>query len=245
MSVSLCGQSDSYVCSYLSSYPHTVAKAALSPLDWDRADWLTAGGIVVVTGSLYLADEEIRDLFQRNRSDWTDGSARVFRHFGEAWPIPALGLTALTGHLIGSDKMVDTGLLGLKSIALAYSVTSGLKGLSQRNRPFMEEGKQFWDSGKISRGRDSFPSGHTTMVWSVMPILAAQYSEVKWVPLMVYSIATLTSLSRINDEKHWASDVFFGAVVGYVTARLTLADTPKLVVMPDPELQGLVFVYRF
>lgn len=245
MFVSLYGYEDSHLYAYVRSYPHTVGKAALSPLDWDTKQWLTAGGIVLLTGTLYLADEEIRDLAQRNRSQWTDHTASYFRQFGEAWTLPALGLTALSGHLLGSEKMVDTGLLGLKSMLLARSVTGGLKIMSQRNRPFREQGKQLWDEGSFSMNRDSFPSGHATMVWSLAPILAHQFADHKWVSPVVYSVASLTSLSRINDDKHWASDVCFGAVVGYVTAQLTLHDTPRLLVLPDAELQGLVFEYRF
>ncbi|MFL2948615.1 MAG: phosphatase PAP2 family protein [Nitrospinales bacterium] len=37
-----------------------------------------------------------------------------------------------------------------------------------------------------------------------------------------YGLATLTGLSRINDEKHWASDVFIGAALGYFTSKTLL-----------------------
>ncbi|HRY84471.1 MAG TPA: phosphatase PAP2 family protein [Candidatus Cloacimonadota bacterium] len=245
ISVSIYGEIDSRISAYVWSYPHTVAKAAISPLDWQARDWLKAGGVVLITGSLYLLDEEIRDLVQRNRTEFGDGVADGFRRFGESWTVPALAGTALLGYLGDSEKLFDTGMLGLKSVILARSVTGGLKLLSQRNRPFRELGNQFWDEGKLSGDRDSFPSGHTTMVWAIAPVLAEQFSELKWVKPVLYSCATLTSLSRINDDKHWASDVFFGFVVGYVTAELTLADSPRFFVAPDPGLQGLVLQYRF
>jgi membrane-associated phospholipid phosphatase len=40
------------------------------------------------------------------------------------------------------------------------------------------------------------------------------------VPLAAYSLATLTGISRIYDNKHWASDVFLGAALGYTMAEL-------------------------
>ncbi|MDD3235805.1 MAG: phosphatase PAP2 family protein, partial [Candidatus Cloacimonetes bacterium] len=61
----------------------------------------------------------------------------------------------------------------------------------------------------------------------------------------VYTIATLTSPSRLNDNRHWSSDVFVGAVIGYVSAKLVLSDTPRLTISPNPQLQGISFDYRF
>jgi membrane-associated phospholipid phosphatase len=40
---------------------------------------------------------------------------------------------------------------------------------------------------------------------------------------LAYGIATLTALSRVNDNAHWASDVFFGAIIGYFTAKAIMA----------------------
>ncbi len=37
---------------------------------------------------------------------------------------------------------------------------------------------------------------------------------------MSYSLASLTGLSRIHDNRHWASDVFCGAMLGWGTAKL-------------------------
>jgi membrane-associated phospholipid phosphatase len=34
-----------------------------------------------------------------------------------------------------------------------------------------------------------------------------------------YGLAALTSLSRIHEDKHWASDVLIGSAIGYFTAK--------------------------
>jgi len=44
---------------------------------------------------------------------------------------------------------------------------------------------------------------------------------------LAYGIATLTALSRVNDNAHWASDIFFGAVIGYFTAKAIIAQNNK------------------
>jgi len=239
-------ENDSYFRDYIVSYPHTVGKAISAPLNWETSDWLKAGGVIAICGSLYLLDEEIRDFIQDNRTDSGDNILTGFKQFGEGkYMIPAMGATILAGCLTGSEKTTDTGLLCLKSFILAESVTQGLKIATQRQRPDKENGNQFWNNSSFIINNNAFPSGHATLVWSLAPILAHQYRNMGWVPPVAYSIAALTSYSRLNDDKHWASDVFFGAVIGYVSAKLVLADTPVLTLAPDIEHQGLAFQFEF
>ena len=235
-------QQASYALRYLASYPHTVAEGAKAPLSWDGSDWLSASALVLATASLYLVDEEIRDYVQEQRNDSSDIVMTAAKQFGEGiYVLPALGFTVLGGYLTDSKTTMDTGLLGLKSFVLSQCVTQTLKLGTQRRRPSSGKGKEFWAEGGFERKHDSFPSGHSTIVWSLAPILAHQYAEQRWVAPVVYSIATLTSISRVHDNNHWSSDVFAGAVIGYLGAKLTLADSPRLQLLPNPELSGLSF----
>jgi membrane-associated phospholipid phosphatase len=214
---------------YLLSYPQTVITAAKQPLQWTNKDWQTAGGVLFIAGGLYLFDEEIADLITRNRSAFTKDLAYAGNQFGDGkYVVPALGLTYLGGAVLKSSHTQDTALLSLKSFLLANGMTTSLKYLTQRHRPFSRKGKQFWNGNGFKHSRDSFPSGHSTVVWSVAPILAEQYKDHKWVAPTAYSIAVLTSYARMHDEKHWSSDVFCGAVIGYLTSQLVLKTTPRL-----------------
>ncbi|HOH46365.1 MAG TPA: phosphatase PAP2 family protein, partial [Candidatus Cloacimonadota bacterium] len=104
-------------------------------------------------------------------------------------------------------------------------------------------GNSFWNGSGITRKRDSFPSGHSMLVWSIAPIVADQYRETRWVPVLAYSLASLTSLSRVYDDKHWSSDVFAGALIGYLAGKLTLASTPRFSLHPG--INGVSFSYSF
>jgi hypothetical protein len=42
----------------------------------------------------------------------------------------------------------------------------------------------------------------------------------------LYHSNTNFLFSRLNDDKHWSSDVFIGSIIGYFTAQLVLKDTP-------------------
>lgn len=231
---------------YLASYPFSVKEAATAPARWQAQDWLTAGGVVLVAGSLVWADPQIRDFTQNHRIGWNDAALHGLGYAGDKWILfPAAGVTALAGCLAGSDKSVDTGLLCLKSMLLASAASEGLKLASQRQRPGGASDGDFWPEGGFSLRHDSFPSGHSTLVWSVAPVLAEQYSEQAWVAPLVYGLAVLASWSRVNGDEHWASDVFCGAAIGYLSARLTLNSTPRMALTPAPDLKGIKLSLEF
>jgi len=234
------------IASYLISYPQTIYEAAKSPLQWQTEDWHKAGCIIFIGSSLYLFDGEINDLVQKNANSVSNSVSDAVRQFGNGrYMLSALVLTGTGGYIFHDQTLQETALLGIKSFFLANGTSISLKYLTQRRRPLSEEGKQFWNGEGFVRKRDSFPSGHATVVWSLAPIIAEQYKNVKLVPPLAYSIAALTSLSRINDEKHWASDVFTGAVIGYYSSQLVLKTTPLFSVQPGTDLKSLQISFKF
>ena len=235
-----------YIKEYLWSYPSTISMAATAPFSWDKDDYLKAGGVFLLGGILYLEDDNLRDLYQRNSPELVDDVSSVFEVFGNAkYMYPVLGILTLSGYGFKSDKTVETGLLSIKSAVLAQGLTLGLKIITQRPRPEAEKGKEFWSTGSFSLHNDSFPSAHSALVWSLAPIFAEQYKEDKWVPPLSYTLAILTSYSRLNDDKHWSSDVFIGSIIGYLSAQLVLKDTPRLTFNYEPDLSGIRFCYEF
>lgn len=242
----LAAQTDSFTKGYFNSYPQTAKTALQAPIGWDNDSWYKLGGIIFIGSSLYLFDEEIANLVQNNRNDFTKDVATAANYFGEGkYVLPAIGLTWLGGYVFDSPKTQVTALLAVKSFLLANGVSLSLKFLTQRQRPFRKQGKQFWNGQGFDTKRESFPSGHTTIVWSLAPILAEQYKETKWVPSTAYSIAILTSYARMHNDRHWSSDVFAGAVIGYVTSQLVLKTTPRLEIAPSLEPQGINLGYKF
>jgi membrane-associated phospholipid phosphatase len=66
---------------------------------------------------------------------------------------------------------------------------------------------------------DSFPSGHDTSVFAVATVLGAFYPRVRW-PL--YGLAGVIALGRVSLDRHYASDVVAGALIGLAIASFTL-----------------------
>ncbi|MBU8881466.1 phosphatase PAP2 family protein [Kaistella sp. DKR-2] len=67
----------------------------------------------------------------------------------------------------------------------------------------------------------SFPSGHTANAFAGATILAIEYGdEHKWVPYASYGVATGVGIMRMANNKHYISDVLFGAGLGILSMKL-------------------------
>lgn len=239
-------QEVSFYHRYILSYPTTSFAAFEAPAKWGSKDWIKAAGVVAVGSGLYLFDEDINKIIQRNRSRMTSNISVAGNLVGNGWStIPLIGATWVAGYAFKSPKTKDTALLCTKSLLLASGFTAVLKVGTQRYRPNKDRGSNFWNGQGFNRRRDSFPSGHTTLVWSIAPVLAEQYRATGWVPPVVYSIACITGFSRLNDEKHWTSDVFVGTVIGYSTAQIVMKTTPRLTVLPTIEPAGIQLGWQY
>lgn len=67
----------------------------------------------------------------------------------------------------------------------------------------------------------SFPSGHTANAFAGATMLAIEYGEeYRWVPYVSYGVATGVGLMRMSNEKHYLSDVLFGAGLGILSMKV-------------------------
>ena len=66
----------------------------------------------------------------------------------------------------------------------------------------------------------SFPSGHTANAFAGAAMLAIEYGEnYKWVPYASYAFATGIGVMRMANNKHYISDVLFGAGLGILSVK--------------------------
>ena len=208
---------------YLAGILHDTGRITVSPLHWSGGDYLTAGGLLLAGTALYTRDSRIRDRAQRWRGGFSDDISRAVKPFGDGrYTLPALGALYLYGRLGSDFKASGTALLGVESFAVAGLFTGALKDLAHRHRPSSGDPYDSWDGPALSVENQSFPSGHSSAAFAVMTVIAKQYGNHRWVPPLAYGIATLTALSRVNDNAHWSSDVLFGSAIGFFTARAVL-----------------------
>jgi len=225
---------------YFKSYYTDTVHILSSPLRWDKTDWFTAAAVVGVAAGLYAYDSDIQVWSQKNRNDTTDRIANIFTPFGNGlYTVPALGLFYAYGYAADDSKARKTALLGIESFIVSSAFTGVLKFATHRPRP--SDGGRYdqWDGPSFSGSNLSFPSEHTSSAFAIATVLANEYNDNIFVGTLAYSVATMVALSRVNDNEHWSSDVFFGAAIGYFTAKtITALHKPKKNILIIPSTDG-------
>src|SRR5207248_6261400 len=65
--------------------------------------------------------------------------------------------------------------------------------------------------------RQSFPSGHSAVTFAAATVIERHLGWKKSV--LGYTIASYVAASRLHDNRHYLSDVIFGAAVGAIAGR--------------------------
>ena len=205
---------------YLRGYISDIKNILTSQLRWRRSDWINAILIVGTTVGLYTYDQDIQNWVQKNRNSTSDKIAKFTKPFGDGkYTLPPLSLLYLYGHFFEYEKVRKVALLSLESFIISGIFTEIIKYTGHRHRPNTGEPHNTWDGPGFSTSHLSFPSGHSSSAFAIATVIASEYDDRVFIPPLVYGIAVLTALSRVNENAHWASDVFFGSAVGYFTAK--------------------------
>lgn len=211
--------------SYLKSYLLDTRDIFIAPVQWSRGEALAAFSVAATGAVLFTQDKSIQAFFQRNRSVAGDNCTIYgMEPWGSGlYSMSTMALFYLHGLAFNNDRSTRTALLGLKTYIITGLVLRIPKQLAGRHRPHhdMPPDPKNWE-GPVgySSHFTSFPSGHTVSVFAVATIVASEYKNTPWVPLLSYTIATATGVSRMYDNKHWASDVFIGAAMGFAMGKL-------------------------
>ena len=136
------------------------------------------------------------------------------------------------------------------SVAAMTAVVNGIKYTAGRPRP-------------DGTSHNSFPSGHTATSFMTAAMLHEEYGwRSPWFSFGGYAAASLVGMSRIINNRHWATDVIAGAAIGMASVKFGYwiadlifkdkyisCDYARPVFGFDPERKyydiGLYFGYRF
>lgn len=208
--------------------PAPVDSGTHQPLFLKQDAWIAAG-FTAATIALFPLDkhlaQEIRGKPQQYhfaRNVATD--VRLIAEPGAI--IIGTGMYAV-GRLAHQRDVADLGLHGLEAIVVGGAVSSVIKGIAGRARPYVSSeanGTFNPHDWRLGRGfgdtrYSSFPSGHTTAAFAAAAAVTSESRrwwphQTWWVAPMMYGGATLVGLSRMYDNKHWATDVAMGAAIG-------------------------------
>ncbi|MDR2170198.1 MAG: phosphatase PAP2 family protein [Planctomycetaceae bacterium] len=216
------------------------------------------GLIFHATVSNTSIDRNLQDWYQdKIRSNSTDDVSRTFKFFGEGqfW-IPFFGITAGTYYV--SSQLYEPfevfGVVGDYSMRVIRSYLVGAPALLffqsalGCSRP---DDKKYNSSWRFFRDDHSF-SGHAFM--GATPFLVgASMTNRLGIRIILFVCSTLAGLSRINDNKHYFSQVALGWCVSYLSVRaISLTNNAmnrnktniKIFPIVEPNYIGLGLVYK-
>jgi membrane-associated phospholipid phosphatase len=144
--------------------------------------------------------------------------------------------------------MKTTTLLATQAYITGAAIESVLKFVSGRQRPYVTDSTKVQAEPRYygpfyktpndpngNRTNSSFPSGHTTVAFAAATVFAMEYRNRPLIPIVAYSAATLIGLSRIAENKHWATDVLAGSAIGYLTGKLVVNNYHRYAKLKAPQ----------
>jgi len=188
---------------------HTGIKATLKGIPTDLKHLPSKQNLIITligagaALAIHPLDDNINEHFEGS------GSADAFfapgKYIGQSYTLLGSSLVVYAiGRINDQPKVSHTGMDLLRSIALSEIMTQSLKFATQRERP----------DGSDSH---SFPSGHAADTFAVATALERHFNWKYWVP--AYLFASYVASSRLHENRHFASDVVFGAAVGTIAGR--------------------------
>jgi membrane-associated phospholipid phosphatase len=239
---------------YIPSLLKDFEVQATSPFRLNAKQWIMTGAAVGITAALFHFDGEIDEWARVQKQDhkWVNKSSPVITMFGGNWGVYSVLATGILSAAWKNEKGVQTSLLATQAMITSGVWVNIIKVLTGRERPLADytfskkEGGEWygpfaaWDQNPATRkpvsAFDAFPSGHTATAFSIATVFATQYKDIKAIPVICYSAATLVGISRLTEHEHWASDVFVGGIMGYLCGKQVVNQYNKTHPGPDKSL---------
>lgn len=231
---------------YFPTLFHNLGQQAISPFHMSERGWGNTFLVAGVTATFIHFDEEIdsriRLVKYENRFIF-DVSPQV-TEMGDYYGYITLAAFGGYSLLFHDYKAYRTSLLASQAAITAGLWVRAGKMLTGRMRPgavykdkvytsdhwfgpFAQFDKSKYNGRGIA-GFDAFPSGHTAAAFAMATVFAREYRETPVIPVFMYSLAGIVGVTRLIEHEHYASDVFLGAVTGYLCARQVIRTEDKL-----------------
>jgi len=189
-------------------------------------DAILAGAFALTARLVHPLDEHYRDRLQ-DSSTQANRKLQTLATFVRTTATPGSyvigGTMYAVGRLAKNRKLASLGLHGTEALIIGEGVAGVVKGLVGRQRPSVEPANP--NSYQLFRGFGggdayrSFPSGHTVSAFAAAAAVTAETSRnapnTTWIVApILYGGAALVGVSRMYNNRHWASDVIVGAGIG-------------------------------
>ena len=231
---------------YFPSLLYDFGEQATAPFRFKTKQWVITGAAVGITSTLFLIDNDINDWarVQKQKHNWVNISSPIVNQFGGRWGTYSVAGIGLISAAFKNKKGVETSLLATQAMITSGVWVHLIKMLTGRERPETDNviGNPESDNWygpfamydhdlalkKPGSSFNSYPSGHTAGAFSLATVFASQYRDTKAIPILCYSMASLVGISRLTENRHWSSDVFAGAFLGFVCGKQVIAHYNRL-----------------
>ena len=164
--------------------------------------------IAAVAGSLAAAAHPADQTFNvrlRSHYDAVNTAFAPGKYIGDTPEQVALSLgTYVFGRAFDQPRVSHLGMDLIQAQLLAEMLVEPIKFATRRERP-------------DGSNRQSFPSGHAAVTFATATVIERHLGWRKSV--LGYAIASYVAASRLHDNRHYLSDVIFGAGVGAIAGR--------------------------
>jgi membrane-associated phospholipid phosphatase len=199
-----------------------------------KSTWvlLAAGGALALAA--HPADDYVETHIVSNPT--ADGIFSVGKVLGNAgFQIGAAVTLYIVGQQLTKDddprthRLTHIGFDIIRAQIVAQALVHGVKISAQRDRP----------SGECC----AFPSGHATSAFAAASVLERHFGyRGSWPALLA---ASYVAASRLVDNRHFLSDVIFGAALGEAIGWTVVGrhGKPKIALQPAPVRGGMMVAF--
>jgi membrane-associated phospholipid phosphatase len=182
--------------------------------------------IAVLGGGLAIGARPFDATVNRRLLNQYDTVNTIFapgKYYGNTPEQLALSIgTWAIGRMLDKPRMSHLGMDLLRAQAVTEILVEPIKLVTRRERP-------------DGSNHQSFPSGHAAITFAAATVIQRHLGWRR--SIIAYGIASYVAASRLHDNRHYLSDVVFGAAVGTIAGRTVTAhgrDTWTLVPQAVP-----------
>lgn len=199
----------------LCDWGRDLGALTLRPAHLTGQDWRALGWSTLAVSAVAVFDEPIRDVLQRRSTAASRDAAQEFWPLSNWGPVTGIAMVWAGARLAADERTAVAAADALETIVLTGLVVATMKRLSGRARPAAGLGAAHL---RPFSKHASFASGEVAQAFA-LATAARQHGAAPWLEGALWAFAGAATWSRLELDRHWASDAVAGALVGVAMGR--------------------------